>query len=397
METLRAKIIRCLLEKRTSLTNSQLVEITGEKPNSIRGSLVSLLKYGVIDKVKENGKATGYYIKELEKLDKRTVEIVLNILGEGREEIVPTQYVSMKEITKVDFEKFYVTHSEVDVENVKVKLHKKWEIKKYAPADYLPETTTVWSFPDRGDWATHSGNYRGNWSPFIPRNLILKYTQKGDTVLDQMVGSGTTAVECKLLQRNSIAVDINPDAIMVARDRLNFVYNPSVEEFGKYEEPEIKTYTGDARNLNLIQAESIDLIATHPPYANIIPYSKKKVEGDLSSVHDINEFAEEMVKVAKESFRVLKPGKHCAVLMGDTRRHKHFVPITPRILQSFLGVGFILREDIIKIQWKMKSTREKWRGNKYDFYLIGHEHLYVFRKPEKDEKLSQFKESLKWW
>jgi hypothetical protein len=83
-------------------------------------------------------------------------------------------------------------------------------------------------------------------------------------------------------------------------------------------------------------------------------------------------------------------------LVGDTRRHKHFVPITPRVLQSFLDAGFILREDIIKMQWKMKSTREKWRGNKYDFLLIAHEHLYVFRKPDKDEKIGQFKESIKW-
>jgi len=35
------------------------------------------------------------------------------------------------------------------------------------------------------------------------------------------------------------------------------------------------------------------------------------------------------------------------------------------------------REDIIKIQHKMKSTREKWRGTKYDFYLLAHEHLYI--------------------
>ena len=56
-----------------------------------------------------------------------------------------------------------------------------------------------------------------------------------------------------------------------------------------------------------------------------------------------------------------------------------------------------LREDIIKLQWKMKSTRERWFGKKYDFYLIGHEHLYVFRKPEAGEKTARFRESMKWW
>ncbi len=161
--------------------------------------------------------------------------------------------------------------------------------------------------------------------------------------------------------------------------------------------PEIKTYVGDARSLDSIENESIDLIATHPPYASIIPYSRDRIQGDLSSVHNIAEFAEEMRKVALESMRILKLGKHCSVLMGDTRRNKHFVPITPRVLMSFLEAGFILREDIIKLQWKMKSTREKWFGKKYDFYLIGHEHLYVFRKAEAGERTAKFRESMKWW
>jgi DNA modification methylase len=300
------------------------------------------------------------------------------------------EYIPMREVTHAEYREFLKTHDHVVIEDVKVALPKKHKITKFAPDDFIPETTTVWSFPDRGDWATHIGNYRGNWSPFIPRNLILRFTKKGDLVLDQMVGSGTTLVECKLLQRRGVGVDINPDAIMVTRNRLDFTYKPLDED---YQEPEIKTYVGDARNLNLIEDESIDLIATHPPYASIIPYSRQRVEGDLSSVHDIAEFAEEMRKVAEESYRVLKPGKHCAILIGDTRRHKHFIPITPKVLQSFLDARFILREDIIKMQWKMKSTREKWRG-KYDFLLIAHEHLYVFRKPERGEKVSHFRESM---
>ncbi len=348
-----------------------------------------------------------------------------------------SEYILMREVPYAEYREFLKTHDHVVIEDVKVTLPKQHKITTFEPKEFecikckarhpkppkicrncleklssdeikklleLPseekfvpvkckkETTTVWSFPDRGDWATHIGNYRGNWSPYIPRNLIDRYTNGGDLVLDQMVGSGTTLVECKLLQRRGIGVDINPDAIMVTRNRLDFTYSPTED----YKDPEIKTYVGDARNLNLIEDESIDLIATHPPYASIIPYSRQRVEGDLSSVHDIAEFAEEMRNVAKEGYRVLKPGKHCAILMGDTRRHKHFVPITPRVLQSFLDAGFILREDIIKMQWKMKSTRERWRGKNYDFLLIAHEHLYVFRKPEKGEKMSQFKESVKW-
>ncbi|MCM8808539.1 MAG: methyltransferase domain-containing protein [Candidatus Omnitrophica bacterium] len=304
-----------------------------------------------------------------------------------KKSVLASSIKEMKEITQEEYIRFLETHDFVVIENVKVPLIKNHVISKYEPKEFKLETTTVWSFPERGEWATHKGNYRANWSPYIPRNLILRYTKENDVVLDQMVGSGTTLIECKLLNRRGIGVDINPDAIMVTRNRLDFKY--------KYE-PEIKTYVGDARNLNLIQNESIDLIATHPPYANIVRFTNNKIEGDLSNVRDIDEFVNEMEKVAKECYRVLKPGKHCAILIGDTRKKKHFVPIAVRVMEVFLKIGFILREDVIKLQWKMKSTREKWRGSKYDFLLLAHEHLFIFRKPEKGEKLTQYKNSLIW-
>ena len=56
-----------------------------------------------------------------------------------------------------------------------------------------------------------------------------------------------------------------------------------------------------------IKDSRIDFICTHPPYANIIKYSKG-IEGDISLLA-VDEFLSEMKKVADESFRVLKKGK----------------------------------------------------------------------------------------
>jgi len=305
------------------------------------------------------------------------------------------KYIGMKEITHQDYLEFVNSKSKIVIEDVNVPLRKRWDIKSYAPPnDYTLERTTIWSFPDRGKWATHIGNYRGNWSPYIPRNLLLKYTQKGDLVLDQMMGSGTTLVEAKLLERNAIGVDINLDAVIIARDRLNFSLNTI---FPEYKEPVIKTYWGDARNLDKIEDNTIDLIATHPPYANIISYSKKKKLTDDLSQLPLEDYLKEMKKVAEEAYRVLKPNKICAILIGDTRKHKHYVPISFRVMQAFLEVGFILKEDIIKLQWNMKATREKWRAKEYEFYLIAHEHIFVFRKPSDDKEFKKHKFSIKWW
>ena len=130
--------------------------------------------------------------------------------------------------------------------------------------------------------------------------------------MDYFCGAGTTAVECKLLGRRCIAIDINEKAIELAKKKLDFEINY------KHYEPELMV--GDARDLSFLSDNSVDLICSHPPYANIIRYTNSKPD-DLSC-YSVDDFLEEMNKVAKESFRVLKPGKKCAILMGDLRRKK---------------------------------------------------------------------------
>jgi DNA modification methylase len=299
----------------------------------------------------------------------------------------------MREVTEQEYREFIEDRNEIAVDGTRVKLIEGSQIKLYEPKDFSLEKTTVWSFEKRGDWATHRGNYRGNWAPQIPRNIILRYSQPSDLVLDQMVGSGTTLVECKLLGRNGIGVDVNLDALMVAYNRLDFTYITPSEQPATTQ----RLYLGNARNLDMIADETIDLVATHPPYANIIPYSKERENGDLSRVHSIDEFVSEMREVAKECFRVLKLGKHCAILIGDTHRHKHYVPISFRVLEVFLENGFILREDVIKEQWHTKTMRGRWNKSRtHDFLLTFHEHLFIFRKLDQNEKPSRFKNSMKW-
>ena len=220
------------------------------------------------------------------------------------------------------------------------------------------EFTTLWSFPKRGAWATHTPDYRGNFAPQVARNIIEMYSDKGETVLDPMCGGGTTLIECKLLGRNGIGVDINPEAVNLSKKALNFNHSPKSKQ-------EVKV--GDAQDLGIIEDESVDLILTHPPYLNIIRYSDG-IEGDLSGISSVNKFCGQMDNVAAELFRVLKPDRYCAILMGDTRRGRHFVPLAYRVMERFLKAGFVLKEDIIKAQHNCGSTsRWKWKAVKDKF------------------------------
>lgn len=250
-------------------------------------------------------------------------------------------------------------------------ISKPLNIKEWEPKNFKMEATTVWSFKDRGKWATHSGKYRGNWSPYIPRNLILRYSKEGDIVLDPFLGSGTTLVETKLLKRNGIGIDINPEAISIAKENLRFNKNMEFEPI---------IHNLDSRNLSIIEDNSVDLVCAHPPYANIIKYSED-IKGDLSLL-DIKEFLVEISSVAKELFRVLKKDKYCSILIGDTRRNKHMVPLGFYVMQEFLNAGFVLKENIIKEQHNCQATGFWYKKSiDYNFLLIAHEYLFVFRKP----------------
>lgn len=202
----------------------------------------------------------------------------------------------------------------------------------------------------------------------MPRNLILRYSNSGDWVLDQFMGSGTTLVEVKLLNRNAVGVDINPQSISISERNLQFQCETNSKIF---------TRNGNATDLHFIKDSHIDFICTHPPYANIIKYSKG-IEGDISLL-EVEKFLTEMKKVAEESFRVLKKGKMCAVMLGDIRKNGKIIPLGFRMMESFLQSGFMNKEIIIKEQYNCRST-SCWEKRNNNFLLLAHEYIFVFQK-----------------
>lgn len=73
-------------------------------------------------------------------------------------------------------------------------------------------------------WSVSTKNYKGAHYAVYPEELIeipiLAGCPKGGVVLDPFLGSGTTALVAKRLNRNYIGVDINPEYCKMAQDRL---------------------------------------------------------------------------------------------------------------------------------------------------------------------------------
>lgn len=175
-------------------------------------------------------------------------------------------------------------------------------------------------------------------------------------------------IEAKLLNRNAVGIDINPQSVSISETNLQFQCGTNSKIFIR---------NANAVNLQFIKDSYIDFICTHPPYADIIKYSKG-IAGDISLL-GADSFLTEMEKVAVEAFRVLKKGKICAVMMGDVRRYGKVIPLGFHVMECFLRAGFLNKEIIIKEQHNCRSTNY-WEKHNNDFLLLAHEYIFVFQK-----------------
>ena len=88
-------------------------------------------------------------------------------------------------------------------ENKGVPLHDVWEMQHIQPT------------------AKERIGYQTQKPKALIERIIKASSNEGDTVADYYLGSGTTAVVCKELNRNFIGCDINPKAIEITKARLN--------------------------------------------------------------------------------------------------------------------------------------------------------------------------------
>ena len=93
----------------------------------------------------------------------------------------------------------------------------------WEPADFALELNAVWNFPDRGKWATHDAKYRGNWSPYIPHNLLLRYSAENDEEMKLVAAESYRVLKkdkfCAILmgdtRKNGLVVPMSFDVMKI--------------------------------------------------------------------------------------------------------------------------------------------------------------------------------------
>ncbi|KAJ1797230.1 hypothetical protein LPJ59_003269 [Coemansia sp. RSA 2399] len=271
------------------------------------------------------------------------------------------------------------------------------QLGSYGPTDSMLFTlkvdSTYFDIPGRAPrWGSHSGtDYHGTWLPQTVRRALMRYTRRGDRVLSNFLGRGTDAIECFLLSRKCVGVDINPSAVSLSQRNCSFTILPELDMSVEFR-PVIMQ--GDARDLcsgswpgasYFAEPESFDHILSHPPYKDCVIYSTN-IDGDLSRFPGPEEFQKEMEKVIEHSWSLLKTGRHLTLGIGDNRAECFYIPVSYQLIRSYIQKGFELEELIIKRQRYCQAFGlGTYLCVQFDFLMFTHEFIATLRKVPKDQ------------
>lgn len=244
-------------------------------------------------------------------------------------------------------------------------------------------TDSLWVIDKRDSSGAHNAGYWGNFIPQIPHQLLLRYTRKGDWVLDTFLGSGTTLIECRRLGRNGIGIELLPEVAALAAANTSRENDPYPGEMVA------EIVTGDCLEVDFAALlgrrgqKACQFVIMHPPYWDIIKFSADA--RDLSNASDLDDFLAKMSRLAGKVYEVLEEGRYCALVIGDKYSAGEWIPLGFLTMNEYLQQGFRLKSIIVKNFEETRgkaNQKELWRYRALagGFYVFKHEYIFVFRK-----------------
>lgn len=264
-----------------------------------------------------------------------------------------------------------------------------------SPKEWLKSQLGVWQFfyesRDIRDKKLHPATFPISLS----KKIIELFTHEGELVLDPFVGSGTTLVAAADLNRNAIGFDLQESYIKLCERRLT-------EQKVLFNNSRQVAIKDDARNIyKYIEPNSVSLIWTSPPYANLLNRPRKnksrrfrnneqygKIEQYSQDPKDLGilpleEYTKAMGDIFESLLPLLRPKHHCVINVSDMWWDNKRITIHISIVEELRKRGYELRNTII---WDRTNIVNQigifgWPSN-YITMGVTYEYLLDFWRPE---------------
>lgn len=209
-------------------------------------------------------------------------------------------------------------------------------------------TAREWTALSRNVWndvsssrKKHHLKHGATYPEALTDRIITMYSKEGDLVFDPFLGTGTTLLSAKRLNRNGIGIELSNEFFEYAKEQLS--------ENNLFSSSDIDIHHDDCRNMDkYLEDNSIQVSVTSPPYADFIlkslkdrekahKTSKIKLENN-STVRQYTELDNDFGNLAYEDFlnqieSILstlydktKKGGYSAWVVKDYRDTKNKIP-----------------------------------------------------------------------
>ncbi|SHK33227.1 DNA methyltransferase [Rhodothermus profundi] len=228
------------------------------------------------------------------------------------------------------------------------------------PKEWIKSQLGVWRFSYEKRDIRDKNLHPATFPIALAKRVISLFTHEGELVIDPFVGSGTTLVAAQDLNRNAVGFDLQEKYIDLCARRLqkDNLFNRSQQVAIQDDAFYIPEY---------FYPESISLILTSPPYANLLNRKRKnksrrgderkneqyeKIEQYSQDPRDlgtmpIDQYTKAIGEIFEKLLPLLKPKGHCVINVSDMWWENKRITIHIAVVEELRKRGYELRNIII--------------------------------------------------
>lgn len=228
------------------------------------------------------------------------------------------------------------------------------------PKEWVKSQLGVWRFSYEKRDIRDKNLHPATFPISLAKKVISLFTHEGELVLDPFVGSGTTLVAAQDLNRNAVGFDLQEKYIDLCAKRLknNSLFNQSQQVAVQDDALYIPEY---------LDPESVSLIWTSPPYANLLNRKRKnksrrgherkneqygRIEQYSQDPRDlgtmpIEQYTQAIGEIFEKLLPLLRPKGHCVINVPDMWWENKRITIHIAVVEELRKRGYELRNIII--------------------------------------------------
>ena len=291
---------------------------------------------------------------------------------------------------------------------------------------YFTKSLLTTAYPSELGHAARKA-HGANKPPRLMARLIEFFSRTGETVLDPFAGVGGTLLGAAIARgpRRALGIELDPRWAAVYKRVVTDLsgerggLGPELADLGSadpggprgFDPSGLELRVGDALTLlPRLEAASVDLVATDPPYNLQLPmtmaggalaetHANRRTDyamvtnsaDDLANAADYPAFLDRMETVFAELHRVLRDGRYAVVIVRDAYQAGRYLFTGSDLAARAATAGFIPKGDLI---WYQAGTRLRPYGYPRTFVPnIVHQHILVLRKELRSRQLLRRRDS----